>query len=102
MKNSINSSLLFKKSIFGILIFASILLYSINLYSASTENTTSLEGRENCVSCGQCVDKAPNSFELDEIDGKVNIKIVHPDSHEVFHVREAKKACPLQIISTNF
>jgi ferredoxin len=64
--------------------------------------------RDECVSCGTCVDTCPEFFELGiedtfsqviepyRIDGKLNEGTVPPDLEE--KVAEAADLCPVQVI----
>lgn len=100
MKKAIHS-LLLKRNVITLLISFSMLLCAINLFAAM-KDTIILVNRDDCTGCGVCVAEAPSNFQLDDNDGKVNIIKEHPENYEVFEVREAKLACPCQVISTNF
>lgn len=51
--------------------------------------------REECIGCGNCVDIAPDVFELDE-EGLS--KVVNPAGADDDTIREAAESCPVDCI----
>jgi len=52
---------------------------------------------ERCISSGNCVDVAPDVFDMDE-DGLVTARLDEVDDARFARVEQAAKLCPVQAI----
>lgn len=52
--------------------------------------------KEKCIGCGLCASIAPNSFKLNEEEGKVDP--INPPKDDEQTIKSAAESCPVQSI----